>query len=94
MDLDHTERYVPMDYGGPPGQTRLGNLGPMARPSHRAVTHGSWQKHQPEPGYFLHRSPNGYIYLITNQGTLALGRTDFSAAVWEAAKPKPGTIAA
>ena len=25
MDLDHTDRYVPMDYGGPPGQTRLGN---------------------------------------------------------------------
>jgi hypothetical protein len=94
MDLDHTERYVPMDYGGPPGQTRLDNLGPMARPSHRAVTHGGWQKHQPEPGYFLHRSPIGYIYLVTNQGTLALGRTDFSAAVWEAAKPKPAAISA
>ena len=61
-----------MDYGGPPGQTRLGNLGPMARPGHRAVTHGGWQKHQPEPGYFVHRSPNGYVYLVTNQGTLAL----------------------
>jgi hypothetical protein len=84
MDLDHTERHVPMDYGGPPGQTRLGNLGPMARPGHRAVTHGGWQKHQPEPGYFIHRSPNGYVYLVTNQGTLALGRTSFSAAVWEA----------
>jgi hypothetical protein len=94
MDLDHTERYVPMDYGGPPGQTRLGNLGPMARPCHRAVTHRGWQKHQPEPGYFLHRSPIGYVYLVTNQGTLALGRTDFSTAVWEASKPKPGTIAA
>ena len=79
MDLDHTERYVPLDYGGPPGQTRLGNLGPMARPSHRAVTHGGWAKHQPEPGYFVHRSPNGYVYLVTNQGTLALGRTNFSA---------------
>ena len=94
MDLDHTERYVPMDYGGPPGQTRLGNLGPMARPSHRAVTHGGWAKHQPEPGYFVHRSPCGYVYLVTNQGTLALGRTDFSAAVWEASKPKPDEIAA
>lgn len=30
MDIDHTERYMPTDYGGPPGQTRLGNLGPMA----------------------------------------------------------------
>jgi hypothetical protein len=94
MDLDHTERYVPMDYGGPPGQTRLGNLGPMARPSHRAVTHGGWAKHQPEPGYFVHRSPNGFVYLVTNQGTLALGRTDFSAAVWQASKPKPIAIPA
>ena len=94
MDLDHTERYVPMDYGGPPGQTRLGNLGPMARPGHRAVTHGGWTKHQPEPGYFIHRSPIGYVYLVTNQGTLALGRTDFSAAVWEASKPKLAAIPA
>jgi hypothetical protein len=94
MDLDHTERYVPTNYGGPPGQTRQGNLGPMARPSHRAVTHGGWHKHQPEPGYFVHRSPNGYVYLVTNQGTLALGRTGFSAAVWEAAAPKPAAIPA
>jgi hypothetical protein len=84
MDLDHTERYVPMDYGGPPGQTARGNLGPFARPGHRAVTHGGWQKHQPEPGYFVIRSPLGYVYLVTNQGTLGLGRTPFSAAVWEA----------
>ncbi len=94
MDLDHTERYVPLDDGGPPGQTRLGNLGPMARPSHRAVTHGGWAKHQPEAGYFIHRSPNGYVYLVTNQGTLALGRTNFSAAVWQTSKPKPTAIPA
>jgi hypothetical protein len=94
MDLDHTERYVPMDQGGPPGQTRLGNLGPMARPSHRAVTHGGWKKHQPEPGYFVHRSPTGYVYVVTNQGTLALGRTNFSAAVWQASTPRPAAIPA
>jgi hypothetical protein len=94
MDLDHTERYVPMDYGGPPGQTQLGNLGPMARPSHRAVTHGGWAKHQPEVGYFVHRSPTGYVYLVTNQGTLPLGRTTFSAAVWRASTPKPAAIPA
>ena len=82
MDLDHTQPYRSMDYGGPPGQTRLGNLGPRARPSHRAVTHGGWAKSQPESGCFVHRSPQGYVYLVTNQGTLALGRTDFSAAVW------------
>jgi hypothetical protein len=88
MDIDHTERYVSMDYGGPPGQTRLSNLGPFTRPGHRAVTHGGWQKHQPEPGYYVHRSPTGYTYLVTNQGTLTLGRTPFSAAIWEAATPK------
>jgi hypothetical protein len=92
MDLDHTDRYVSMDYGGPPGQTRLGNLGPMARPGHRAVTHGGCKKRQPEPGYFVHRSPIGYVYLVTNQGTLPLGRTTFSAAVWEAAAPTPAAI--
>ena len=59
-----------------------------------AVTHGGWTKHQPEPGYYLHRSPIGYVYLVTNQGTLALGRTDFSNAVWEASKPKPAAIPA
>jgi hypothetical protein len=94
MDLDHTERYVPIDHGGPPGQTRLGNLGPMARASHRAVTHGGWKKHQPEPGYFVHRSPTGYVYMVTNQGTLTLGRTNFSAAVWQAATPRPAAISA
>ena len=94
MDLDHTERYVSMDYGGPPGQTRRGNLGPFARPGHRAATHGGWTKHQPEPGYFVHRSPLGYVYLVTNQGTLALGRSTFSNAVWEASKPKPEAISA
>jgi hypothetical protein len=94
MDLDHTQPYLPRDYGGPPGQTRFDNLGPMARSSHRAVTHGGWQKHQPEPGYYLHRSPCGYVYLVTNQGTLALGRTDFSRAFWNAARPQPETVAA
>jgi hypothetical protein len=33
----------------------------------------------------LFRSPHGYVYLVTNQGTLALGRTDFSQAVWRVA---------
>ena len=59
VDLDHTVPYLPRNRGGPPGQTRLGNLGPMARSSHRAVTHGGWHKAQPEPGYFVHRSPQG-----------------------------------
>ena len=89
MDLDHSQPYLPRNKGGPPSQTRLGNLGPMARPSHRAVTHGGWRRSQPEPGYFVYRSPQGYVYLVTNQGTLALRRSDFSAAVWRVSALRP-----
>ena len=85
MDLDHTKPYLPMDRGGPPGQTSLANLGPMTRHHHRAVTHGRWGKRQPAPGQYLFRSPLGYHYLVTNQGTLPLGRTPFAQAIWRAA---------
>ncbi|MBA2573721.1 MAG: hypothetical protein H0V02_02875 [Nocardioidaceae bacterium] len=34
-DLDHTEAYQDPGEGGPPGQTRLDNLGPMTRFHHR-----------------------------------------------------------
>ena len=94
MDVDHAQPYVPMYYGGPPGQTRLGNLGPMSRSAHRASTHGGWGKAQPEPGYFVHRSPHGYVWLVTNQGTLALGRPEFSHAVWHAAQPARDAVPA
>lgn len=85
MDLDHTVPYVPMNYGGPPGQTAVVKLGPLTRRHHRAVTHGRWQRRQPTNGHFVFRSPKGYVYLITNQGTLTLGRTPFGDAVWAAA---------
>jgi hypothetical protein len=39
MELDHTVPYRPPDEGGPPGQTRPGNLGPMTRRHHRIKTH-------------------------------------------------------
>jgi len=38
MDLDHTTPYVSPDDGGPPGQTRIGNLGPMTRLHDSAYT--------------------------------------------------------
>ena len=56
--------------------------------------HGGCHKHQPEPGYFVHRSPAGYVNLVTNQGTLALGRTGFSQTIWNAAHPQPQVAAA
>ncbi len=34
-DLDHITEYLPMEDGGPPGQTRPGNLAPLCRTHHR-----------------------------------------------------------
>ena len=39
MDMDHTIPYLSPDKGGPPGQTKIGNLGPHVRRNHRRKTH-------------------------------------------------------
>jgi hypothetical protein len=49
IDIDHTIPYLNPERGGPPGQTRIGNLGPHTRYHHRIKTHGGWQVRQPEP---------------------------------------------
>ncbi|MDP9821133.1 hypothetical protein J2S59_000942 [Nocardioides massiliensis] len=41
-DADHIDPYVPLDEGGPPGQTHLGNLAPLCRSHHRLKTHMGW----------------------------------------------------
>ena len=74
-DLDHTVPYVSPDEGGPPGQTRVGNLGPMSRYAHRVKTHGrGWRHHQPVPGVFLWRTPHGYWFRTDHTGTHPLGK--------------------
>ena len=83
LDLDHTIPFVPPARGGPPGQTGQHNLGPFTRSHHRALTFGKWQRQQPSPGTYVFRSPNGYVFLVTNQGTLNLGRTPFTRAFWD-----------
>jgi hypothetical protein len=35
VDIDHTIAYLSVEKGGPPGQTRIGNLGPHIRYHHR-----------------------------------------------------------
>jgi hypothetical protein len=40
IDLDHTIPYLDPDEGGPPGQTRIGNLGPYVRRGHRRTLGG------------------------------------------------------
>ena len=34
MDIDHTIAYLSLDKGGPPGDTRIGNLAPFVRGHH------------------------------------------------------------
>jgi hypothetical protein len=85
IDLDHTIAYISLDKGGPPGQTRIGNLGPYIRRHHNYKTHGGWQVRQPEPGTWLWRSPHRRIYLVNANGTHPLGDTDFAQALWRAA---------
>jgi hypothetical protein len=84
IDIDHTIPYLSPDKGGPPGQTRLGNLGPHIRYHHRIKTHGGWQVCQPEPGIWLWRSPHGRIYLVNASGTHQLGDSQFAQAIWRA----------
>jgi hypothetical protein len=89
MDIDHTIPYLSPDEGGPPGQTRIGNLGPHIRRNHRHKTHGGWQARQPEPGTWLWRSPHRRIYLVNATGTHPLGDTAFADAIWQAAASPP-----
>ena len=84
LDLDHTRPYG--DHG-PPGQTSIGNLGPLTRTEHRAKTFGGWQARQPDLGTYLWRSPEGLIALTTNQGTLLLGDRDWAHQVWRTSEP-------
>jgi hypothetical protein len=63
-DRDHTVPYLSPDDGGPPGQTNMGNLGPLVRFHHRVRTHGRWRVRRPEPGVYLWRSPHGWLYLL------------------------------
>ena len=71
-DLDHTTPYVD---GGPPGQTRVGNLGKLTRFEHRTKTHGpGWRHRQPEPGVHVWRTPHGHRIRVDGTGTHHLGR--------------------
>jgi hypothetical protein len=93
IDLDHTIPYISPDRGGPPGQTRIGNLGPYLRRHDNHKTHGGWQVRQPEPGTWLWRTPHRRIYLVNANGTHPLGDTEFAQALWRAAARPPLKLA-
>ena len=96
VDLDHSTAYVAPAEGGPPGQTGVGNLGPLTRREHRLKTFGHLRVRQPAAGVFLWRSRHGWVWLVTNTGTHPLGNTPAAHALWQAAAPRavpppPGT---
>ena len=66
MQDDHT---IPWDPDGPPGQSRIGNYGPMTITHHRIKTHGRWQVQQPFPGIYVWRDQHGAFFLVDNTGT-------------------------
>lgn len=65
QDQDHT---VPYEWRGPPGQTRLSNLGHLVRRHHRIKTFGGWRVYQHE-GTFTWISPHSRIYITDARGT-------------------------
>ncbi len=69
LEADHTIAYR---VAGPPGQTSTGNLAPLRTRIHRAKTAGHWHAEQDSPGRVTWRTPLGYTYLVTPQGTFPL----------------------
>ncbi|HZJ06981.1 MAG TPA: hypothetical protein VFD59_16120 [Nocardioidaceae bacterium] len=71
-DLDHNAPYVSPDDGGPPGQTRAGNLGFLSRKHHRIKTFGGYEVWQPLEGVYIWRSPHSALYIVDAKGTRKL----------------------
>ncbi len=65
-DLDHTDPYQAANRDA---QTRLDNLAPLSRTTHRAKTAGFWRCDQPHPGQLTWTSPLGFRYTIDKNGT-------------------------
>ncbi|CAN5119157.1 hypothetical protein BH18ACT9_BH18ACT9_07260 [soil metagenome] len=74
-DADHSVPYLSLDRGGPPGQTRIENLGWLLRFHHRVKTHGrGWVHRQTGPGVHFWRTPHGYWARVDPTGTHPLGK--------------------
>ncbi len=67
LDADHSDpyRWTSAEGGPPPGQTRLGNLGPLSRTVHRAGTHGGFEVKQIGPDWFVWKTRLGLRYLLS-----------------------------
>ncbi len=63
-DLDHIDTYIPLDEGGPPGQTQPGNLAPLCRRHHRAKTHTAWTYARLPDGRYRWTAPLGHTHTV------------------------------
>lgn len=71
-DLDHIIPYVPIDEGGPPGQTSPSNLAALCRRHHNAKTSGRWGYLHNRDGTYTWNGPYGAGYLVTPTVTVPL----------------------
>ena len=88
-DIDHAVPYLPMDEGGPPGQTGTHNLGPLGRRHHLAKTFDGFTVHQLAPNLHLWRTPTGHWSQVDHRGTTYLGRQRPAVLDSAAAKLRP-----
>ena len=63
-DLDHIDAYVPLEDGGPLGQTRLANLAPLCRTHHRLKTHSGWSYQRLTDNHYLWTTPTGDLLAV------------------------------
>jgi hypothetical protein len=63
-DQDHTIPYVPIDEGGPPGQTSPANLACLCRRHHRLKTFTAWTYERAGPGTYTWTNPHGLTYEV------------------------------
>jgi hypothetical protein len=64
-DLDHITAYLPMEDGGPPGQTNPLNLAPLCRTHHRVKTFTGWAYKRLDDGSYTWTSSTGHQYDVT-----------------------------
>ncbi len=80
-DADHITPWSDPDNGGPPDQTRTGNLAPLCRHHHRVKTHTGWRYRQTTPGIHEWTSPHGLTFHIDRGGTTDTSAVPDSPAV-------------
>ncbi len=72
VDYDHPTPYVPVDRGGPPGQTGTHNSGPLGRRHHKWKTHAGYTSRQSGDGRYVWMSPHGLAFEVNQRGSRPL----------------------